>query len=99
MIIAVTEELDEEVKQAAIAIGAGRALFRLHGHVISGRANLLVHELTDEGLAMLEAILEAIVMPIALQVRDECSKKARSIGYPHVSDAILLEPIEIRKTA
>jgi len=78
-------------------LGGGKALFRSRGYVMSDRANFLIYDLTDEGCAMLEAILDAVIMPIALEVREQCSRKARSIGYPHVADAILLEPIEIRK--
>jgi len=97
MVIVVTGEMDEDIKQAAILNGGGRQLFRSHGYVMSDRANFLIHNLTEDGLTMVDAVLRAIIMPIAIQVREECSKKARSIGYPHVADAILLDPIEIQK--
>jgi len=95
MIIKVTAELDDDIKQAAILNGGGKKLFLSHGYVMNNRANFLIYSLTEDGLVMLNAIMRAISMPVAIQVREECSRKARSIGYPHVADAILMEPIEI----
>jgi hypothetical protein len=99
VIIKITDEMDEDLRQAAILTGGGKNLFRSHGYVVSGRSGFLIHHLTDDGLKMLEAILRATIMPIAIQVRDECSRKVRSIGYPHVADAVLFEPIEIQDRA
>jgi len=96
MLIKVTTELEEDIKQAAILTGGGKQIFISQGHIISDRANFLFYSLTEDGLAMVNAITQAVAMQVAAQMREECARKARSIGFPHVADAILFEPIDIK---